>query len=80
MSELSKRVNEFFKSASRKDVEKVKEQIYISSYLLGVMDMFYKEHLSIDEIAFRTGYSRGKIESDLRLIRSKLKRIVEKDF
>lgn len=76
MSELSKRVNEFFKYSTKSEIEEVKNQIYITKHLESVMNMFYKEKRDIDYIAFKTGYSRGKIEADLRLIRNKLKKLI----
>lgn len=76
MSELSKRVNEFFKSATRQEVKQVKDNIYISEHLEKVFDMFYIQKKDIEYIAFITGYSRGKIEADLRLLRKKLNKLI----
>ena len=76
MSELSKRVNEFFKSATRNEVREVKDNIYISEHLEKVFDMFYIQKKDIEFIAFTTGYSRGKIEADLRLLREKLNKLI----
>ena len=41
MSELSKKVNEFFSSATRKEVKQIKDNIYISEHLNDVFEMFY---------------------------------------
>lgn len=76
MSELSKRVNEFFKSATRNEVKEIKDNIYISEHLEKVFDMFYIQKKDIEYIAFTTGYSRGKIEADLRLLRKKLNKLI----
>jgi hypothetical protein len=76
MSELSKRVNEFFKSATRNEVKQVKDNIYISEHLNTVFEMFYIQKQDIEFIAFKTGYSRGKIEADLRLLRKKLSKLI----
>ena len=76
MSELSKRINEFFRSATRKDVMQIKDNIYISEHLEKVFDMFYLQRKDIDYIAYSTGYSRGKIEADLRLLRSKISKLL----
>lgn len=76
MSELSKRVNEFFKSATRLEVKAVKDNIYISEHLNTVFEMFYIQKKDIEFIAFKTGYSRGKIEADLRLLRKKLSKLI----
>lgn len=76
MSELSKRINQFFREATRQEVKVVKDNIYISEHLEQVFNMFYLEKKDIDFIAYKTGWSRGKIEADLRLIRSKISKII----
>lgn len=76
MSELSKRVNEFFKYATRNEVRQIKDNIYISEHLNTVFEMFYIQKKDIEYIAFKTGYSRGKIEADLRLLRKKLNKLI----
>lgn len=76
MSELSKRINEFFRYATRSEVRQIKDNIYISEHLNQVFEMFYIQKKDIDYIAYTTGYSRGKIEADLRLLRSKLSKLI----
>lgn len=76
MSELSRRVNEFFRSATRKEVKQVKDELYISEHLNEVFEMFYLQRKDIEYIAYTTGYSRGKIEADLRLLRRKLSKLI----
>lgn len=76
MSQLSKRINEFIKYATRNEIKEVKDKIYISEHLEKVFDMFYIQKLDIDYIAYKTGYSRGKIEADLRLLRSKINKLI----
>ena len=76
MSELSKRINEFFRAATRKEVKEIKDNIYISDHLEKVFDMFYIQKQDINYIAYITGYSRGKIEADLRLLRSKINKLL----
>ena len=76
MSELSKRINEFFRSATRNEVKQVKDNIYISEHLEKVFDLFYIQKKDIEYIAFVTGYSRGKIEADLRLLRAKINKLL----
>lgn len=76
MSELSKKVNEFFSSATRSEVKQIKDNIYISEHLNDVFEMFYLQRKTVDYIAYKTGYSKGKIESDLRLIRKKLSKLI----
>ena len=72
MSDLSKKVNNFLNFTPKKEIEEVKSNIVISDHLLKVLEMRYIEGKDIDYIAYVTGYSRGKIEADLRKIRKKL--------
>lgn len=76
MSELSKRVNEFFKCATRSEIKQIRDEIYITEHLNLVFEMFYIQKKDIDYIAYTTGYSRGKIEADLRLLRKKLSKLI----
>lgn len=54
MSELSKRVNQFFKLATKSEITKIKDEIYFSDHLQEVFDMFYLQHKDIDYIAYKT--------------------------
>lgn len=76
MSELSKRVNEFFRFATKSEVTKIKDELYFSDHLQQVFDMFYIQKKDIDYIAYKTNFSKGKIEADLRLIRRKLNKLI----
>ena len=76
MSELSKRINEFFNFTPKSEINKVKDNIVISEHLKRVLEMRYIEGRDIDYIAFKTGYSRGKIESDLRKLRKKIEPLI----
>ena len=73
MCEYTKRINRFLKVATKKDIREIKENITMSEQLEKVFDMFYLEQRSIDYIAYKTGYSVSKINSDLKLIRNKIK-------
>ena len=76
MSELSKEVNRFFNEATRKEVEELKDNILISEHLKTVLEMRYIEGKDINYIAYKTGYSKGKIEADLRKLRKKISKII----
>lgn len=76
MSELSKKVNRFFNFTPKSEINKVKENIVISEHLQQVLQMRYIEGMDIDYIAFKTGYSRGKIEADLRKLRKKIEPLI----
>lgn len=76
MSELSKKVNQFFNFTPKSEINKVKDNIVISEHLKHVLEMRYIEGKDIDYIAFKTGYSRGKIEADLRKLRKKIEPLI----
>lgn len=76
MSDLSKKVNRFFNFTPKSEIEKVTNNIIISEHLKRVFEMRYIEGKDIDYIAYITGYSRGKIESDLRKLRKKIEPLI----
>lgn len=76
MSDLSKKVNAFFNFTPKSKIEEVKNDIIVSEHLRQVLEMRYIEGKDIDYIAFKTGYSRGKIESDLRKLRKKIEPLI----
>lgn len=76
MSELSKQVNKFFNDATKKEVEDLKDNILISEHQRKVLEMRYIEGKDINYIAYETGYSKGKIEADLRKIRKKISKLI----
>lgn len=76
MSELSKQVNKFFNDATKKEVEHLKDNILISEHQRKVLEMRYIEGKDINYIAYETGYSKGKIEADLRKIRKKISKLI----
>ena len=76
MSELTKKINQFFRLATRKEVQEIKDKIYISEHLEQVFKMYYIERKSIGYIADVTGYGVTKINNDLRLLREKISKIL----
>jgi DNA-directed RNA polymerase specialized sigma24 family protein len=76
MSELTKKINNFFRLATRQEVQEVKGKIYISEHLEQVFRMYYIEKKSISYIADITGYDVSKINRDLRLLREKISKII----
>ena len=76
MSELSRKVNEFFNFTPKSEIDKVKNNMVISEHLMTVLEMRYIQGKDIDYIAYKTGYSRGKIEADLRKIRKKIEKLI----
>ena len=76
MSMLSRKINEFFKLATRQEVKQVKDNIYISEHLEQVFDLFYIQKKDINYISDITGYSISKIKADLRLLRDKINKLL----
>ena len=76
MSELSKQINKFFNEATKTEVENVQKELLITEHLKKVLEMKYIEGRDIEYIAYVTGYSRGKIEADLRRIRKKIAKLL----
>jgi len=76
MSELTKKINQFFRLATRKEVQEIKDKIYISDHLEEVFRMYYIEKKNIGYIADVTGYGVTKINNDLRLLREKINRLL----
>lgn len=76
MSELSKRVNQFFNFTPKSEINKIKDNIIISEHLKQVLEMRYIEGRDIEYIAYKTGYSRSKIEADLRKLRKKIEPLI----
>lgn len=72
MSELTKKINQFFRLATRKQIQEIKGNVYISEHLEQVFTMYYIERKSISYIADTTGYGVRKINKDLKLIREKI--------
>lgn len=76
MSELSKRVNRYFDDVTKPELNTLLENIMVDDHLRKVLLMRYVENKDINFIAYSTGYSKGKIEADLRKIRKKIARLI----
>ena len=76
MSQLTKKINQLFRLATRKEVQEIKDKIYISDHLEQVFTMYYIQHKNIGYIADITGYGERKIQADLKLIRDKINKII----
>jgi len=76
MSEISKKVNRYFEDITKPELTNLLEIIMLDEHLRKVLVMRYIEKKEIDFIAYTTGYSKGKIEADLRKIRKKIAKLI----
>lgn len=77
MSEEIKHINKFFNEANKVEVNNLRDNIFFKNEQEeNVFEMKYIKGYDINYIAYKTGYSRGKIESDLRKIRKKIVKLI----
>lgn len=76
MSEISKSINQFFKFATKPEINEVDNKLNFTDHLYKVYKLYYIERKDINYIKDVTNCSRGKIEADLRLIRKQLWKII----
>ena len=72
MSKEILKINSFFKSALKHEVEQVKEKIVLSERQEKIFDMFYIKKVDIGFIADSLYVSVSVINEELKLIRNKL--------
>ena len=75
MSELSKQVNRLFAEMLEPELNQLLKTIMLDPHLEKVLRMRYIENREINYIAYATGFSKGKIEADLRKIRKKISKL-----
>lgn len=76
MSKDIQKVNGFFKSALKSDVDSVKEKIILSERQDKIFDMFYLKRQDIGFIADTLYVSVSVINSELKAIRNKMLRVI----
>ena len=72
MSDMSKAVNCFFRTAVRRDVEGLEDELLLSKRQRVIYHMFYMERLDINLIADTVFLSPRAVQKELRLIRRKI--------
>lgn len=72
MSENSRRVNNFFRTANRADLQIITDDIIFSERQEKVMEMFYLKKKGINFIADTLNISSDSIKKDLYGIRQKI--------
>lgn len=76
MSEVTKVINQFFKSAIKSDVDDVKAKIILSERQEKIFEMYYIKRQNIDFIADTLHVCPMVINNELKTIRSKLIKII----
>jgi len=79
MSAIIKRINEFFKRAVKKDVDKITSEIILSERQEKIFDMFYIKKQNIDFIADTLGICKMVVNNELKIIREKITKILENE-
>lgn len=77
MSAITRKINEFFRKAVKKDVDKVKSEIILSERQQQIFEMFYIKKQSIDFIADTLCVCRMVVNNELKIIREKIAKIIE---
>ena len=76
MSKETKRINTFFRTALKADVENVKDCLVMSERQDRIFDMFYIRKNDIGFIADSLNVCVSVVNEELRLIRGKILRVI----
>lgn len=77
MSIITKRINRFFKDATKEDVNKLSDKILLSERQEKIFTMFYIKKQSINFIADSLFVSTMTINNELKAIRKKISKVME---
>jgi len=76
MSKDSIKVNAFFKTAVKKEVDYLTENLILSEKQKKIFNMYYLERQCIDFIADSVNSSRSAVCSDLKIIRDRIMKLI----
>ena len=77
MSAIIKRINNFFRKAVKKDVDKIKSEIILSERQQQIFEMFYIKKQNIDFIADSLCVCKMVVNNELKIIREKIAKILD---
>lgn len=77
MSKIIKSINNFFKKAVKKDIDKINNEIVLSERQQKIFEMFYIKKQNIDFIADSLCVCKMVVNNELKIIRNKIARILE---
>ena len=75
MSNTTKQINKFFKTAIRPEIQQLFDSLALSSELRTIAEMRYIEGKDLGYIADMTNCSKSKIDKDLSRIRAKISKL-----
>lgn len=76
MSATVRKINDWFKTATRSDVNDLLEKIVLSDRQTRIFEMFYLKRQNIGYIADTLGFSERVICEELGMIREKIERAI----
>lgn len=76
ISAIVKRINRYFKKAIKRDIEYINEQLFVTDQQAAIFRMRYLENKSIVAISEELHCSVDLVNTELRIIRSKLDKII----
>ena len=77
MSKIIKKINDFFRNAIKKDIDKIDSELILSERQRMIFEMFYLKKQNIDFIADSLCVCRMVVNNELKTIRIKIARILE---
>ena len=72
-----KEINNYFKTATRADVNDLLSKIILSERQTRIFEMFYLKDMNIGFIADTLGFSERVISEELNIIREKISAIIQ---
>ena len=79
MSKIIKKINDFFRNAIKKDVDKINNELVLSERQQKIFEMFYIKKQNIDFIADSLCICKMVVNNELKIIRNKIAKILEID-
>lgn len=77
MSKIIKKINDFFRNAIKKDVDKINNELLLSERQQKIFEMFYIKKQNIDFIADSLCVCKMVVNNELKIIRNKIAKILE---
>ena len=77
MSKIIKKINDFFRNAIKKDVDKINNELVLSERQQKIFEMFYIKKRNIDFIADSLCVCKMVVNNELKIIRNKIAKILE---